>query len=352
MAVLRNMVIAVAVIVLFWLTTPDVAGDKRIVLVVFAALAGGACALSARFPAAGAVLAVASTAVGWCAGVTTDPLLLAAPGVYLVAERRGVRPVSRWSIGAVAVLGCAVMLVDGSGAGRILRDALLGALTIAAAWALGVRGRQSVARAADDARRDARARMSRDVHDVLSHALGTIGVRAGVAAHVDAGDAQRLRGALDDISVESRKALAELSAVLSDDPEAAAVLAGGLRNELEEIVARAAAAGVVVRLEMDERCEDLPAATATVVYRVVQEGVTNVTRHSSARRARVVIASEDGRVVVSVSDGGGAEGLLREGNGLRGMRSRIAEVGGTLDVAAESDGVTLTARLPGSTARA
>lgn len=348
MRTLRDVAAATAVIALFWLTTPVDAGPDRFLQLALAAIAGVACALARRLPLAAAIAATSATATGWILGVTVDPLLLAAPAVYVQAERYGERPHWRWFVGTAAVLGCAVLVLDSAGPGQVLRISLLGVLALGASWMLGVRSREAAVRGAAEARADERARISRDVHDVLSHTLGTIGVRAGVVAHVDAEHPEQLRDVLLDISTQSRDALAELRTLLADDPNAPGPVSRGLRFEMDRIAARARSAHVEVELDFDDAVAWVPAQTATVAYRVVQEAITNAIRHTSARHARIVIRRQDGQVAVSVQDDGGVSSGLSEGNGMRGMRERVEGMGGELTVEADGAGVRIEALLPWS----
>lgn len=342
MKILRGMSIAVAIIGLFWLTTPGVGGVARLVQLILAGLAGLACILAHRIPLGSAAVAATATIIGWALHVTTDPLLLAAPAFFVLGDQRGRRPFPRWILIVIVVLSGAIMLIEGAELGLVLRTALLGTLASTAAWALGVSGRESRQHAAEQAREHERARLTRDVHDVLSHALGSIGVRAGVIAHVDAERPERLRAALEDIAAQTREALTELRGLLADRVD---VISGGLRSELLKLRARAHGAGIDMDVDVDAGVDQMPAHVGTVIYRVAQEAITNVIRHSGARRAGLSVHLSDGGVRVDVWDDGVLRPPLTEGNGLKGMYERVQEVGGVLTVEADV-GITIRAVIP------
>jgi signal transduction histidine kinase len=223
-------------------------------------------------------------------------------------------------------------------------------MVIVAAWLLGayVRTRRQLVaelrqRAADSADRAAaeeRARVARELHDVLAHSLGVVVVQAEAAEEALARRPEVAAESLRSIQRTGREALVEvrrLVGVLRED-EAAREPARGAAA-VPELVQRLSSAGLPVELDVQGSVDGLPTAPDLAVYRIVQESLTNVIKHAGASRARVVIARRPDLVSVDVTDdGSGAEAVRSDladhagdgaGNGLRGMRERVTALGGT-----------------------
>ncbi|MGW3404173.1 sensor histidine kinase, partial [Streptomyces zhihengii] len=112
-------------------------------------------------------------------------------------------------------------------------------------------------------------------------------------------------------------------------------------DRLPELVEQAAAAGLAVTVERTgEEAPALPPGADLAAFRIVQEALTNVVRHSGSRTARVAIARAPGRLVLRVDDEGPATGSDAggSGNGLAGMRERAAALGGTVEAGTRPDG--------------
>jgi signal transduction histidine kinase len=199
---------------------------------------------------------------------------------------------------------------------------------------------------------DERLRLAHEIHDVVAHGMTAINVQAGVAAHLLERDPDQAHRALRDIKRVSGEALTELRATLAAlrDPAESAPLAppGGL-GEIERLLDGVRAAGVAVELDVQD-VGPLPAAVDHASYRIVQEAITNIARHSGATHARVSVARDDRTLLVEVADdgrGAGAGNGDPPGNGLRGMRERVRALGGTLEAGdAPAGGFTVRARMP------
>jgi signal transduction histidine kinase len=144
----------------------------------------------------------------------------------------------------------------------------------------------------EEARRRAgeeRLLIARELHDVLAHNISLISVQAGVALHLMDERPEQARTALEAIRQASGETLREMRSVLevlrADEKAPRAPTAGLAR--LEEIVARSAAAGLDVELAVDGEPRPLPAGVDLAAFRIVQEALTNVTRHAHAARATV-----------------------------------------------------------------
>lgn len=211
--------------------------------------------------------------------------------------------------------------------------------------------RDRAERAAAERRRagEERLRIARELHDVLAHSLSVIHVQAGVGLALLDSDREQARTALTTIKAASKEALGEVRQVLDTlraPGEAPRAPAPGL-GRLPELVAQAASAGLTVTVEGEPG--SLPPATDLAAFRIVQEALTNVVRHSASRTARVRISRGPGRLELGVDDDGPATGdeAGGSGTGLIGMRERAAAQGGTLEAGPRPDGgFRVLARLP------
>jgi signal transduction histidine kinase len=225
-----------------------------------------------------------------------------------------------------------------------------------------VRSRQEATERAADLREeetlrrvaDERLRIAHEIHDVVAHGMTAINVQAGVAAHLLERRPDQAHRALRDIKRVSGDALAELRGALEDlrapdgDPRPAPRTPAGRLTDLERLLDGVRAAGVATELRV-EAVGEVPAVVHHATYRIVQEAVTNVARHSGAAHACVSVCRQDGAVLIEVSDDGhGAEGGADgSGNGLRGMRERARALGGTFEAGKRPDGgFTVRARVP------
>ena len=192
-----------------------------------------------------------------------------------------------------------------------------------------------------------RLELAQELHDVLAHHISLINVQAGVALHLIDDQPERARPALAEIKAASREALRELRGaldILRRGVEAPRPPAPRLA-ELDRLVATVAASGLDVTLDDGDRPDDLPAAVELAAYRIVQEALTNVSRHAAADSATVTVRYGDELTVEIVDDGVG--GAARAGNGITGMRERAAALGGDVDAGpAPGGGFRVGARLP------
>ena len=231
-------------------------------------------------------------------------------------------------------------------AGRAVRDRAARAGELAEVTAQLERSRDSHAALA---RGEERLRIARELHDAVAHSMTVIVLQAGAAQRVWARDPAAARVAVDALTEVARETLAELRVTLrAADPDGGA---SGL-DALDELAARVRGLGVGVELDRDQRLDDLPPGIARVVHAIVKETLTNAARHAAPTSVRVRIAREDGALVVVVADDGRAPGaapsspVAGTGTGLRGMRERVAAVGGELTYGAAGAGFRVQARLP------
>ncbi|RWZ68678.1 sensor histidine kinase [Labedella populi] len=200
-----------------------------------------------------------------------------------------------------------------------------------------------------------RVRIARELHDVLAHSLSQISVQAGVGLHLMDVKPEEARAALASIKSTSKDALDEVRSVLGvlrGDDDVPTSPARGLAD-VDSLVDGVRRSGIEVSVDVaPDITETVSTTVGAAVYRIVQEALTNVVRHSGAARVEVRARIEGGAVVVSVADDGRGPDGATEGNGILGMRERAALSGGGLTAgAAPSGGFLVSASLPlGATA--
>lgn len=298
-------------------------------------------------PVFGFVLAAACVALA--VGVGPIPFLATAYALYTVATTRRQRPgQSAVFIACLCAAGAVLLTASGGRSyqgGTRAVQVLFGLLVLGVTWAAGsaVRERRESTRraiehAAEQAKVEERLRIARDIHDVVTHSVGLIAIKAGVANHVVATHPEEAREALKVIEDVSRRALRDMRATLN-------VLRreqdGGAQNlrpvlglsDLPTLVRTAEAAGVRVDLR-SLGAEEIPDGVALSAYRMVQEALTNVVKHAAPTDCRVHLTAEQGTLTIDVTDDGPGPGhrptVPGGGMGLVGMKERTAAHGGTL----------------------
>lgn len=287
----------------------------------------------------------------------------------------GVHGAGRTFVAAATAIGAALtgLQVAAFVAGQQWGDLVPSALFLAGAFALGralhhthgqaaeartraelaERTREDHARAAADAER---ARIARELHDVVAHALTGIVVQASVEARLQTDQDSTATATLRTIERQGRDAMVELRRLLgllrqdgqrpADAPLPTLAGADGLAEDLRR-------AGHQVTLDRRGELDGLPTGVDLAAYRVLQEGLTNASRHAPGAPVRVVVAREDETVRVRVeSDAARTEspGLGHGGHGLVGLRERVRLYGGQLRAAPTAEGgFLLDAEIPLST---
>ncbi|HEY0640238.1 MAG TPA: histidine kinase [Pseudonocardiaceae bacterium] len=325
-------------------------------------LAAGGLVLAARRQAPVAVLAV----TGGCA-LGHQAVGLDVPAVaYLFAVYAAVRAGHR----VVTVVGSVVMLAalplailaspDGRPVGEAFTQArdVLELAWLIAAGAAGEALRQAERRA-DEAERtreetarrradEERLHIARELHDSLTHQISVITVQAEVAVHLAARRGEQPPEALLAIRDAGREASRELRATLEALRDDDRTPRPGL-DRVPELVRRARTAGLDATLTVEGRRGALPDAVERTAYRIVQESLTNVARHSGAAGASVRIDYRPDALVIWVDDDGSAtpDEAPVPGVGLLGMRERVTALGGHLLASPRDEGgFTVRAELP------
>ncbi|MFI5958112.1 sensor histidine kinase [Cryptosporangium sp. NPDC051539] len=327
------------------------------------ALAVGApIAVRRRWPTAAWAVSCAALTAATIVHLTLEPWLPAAIILFSVGLQ------SAWPRALAAIGGtlaaCAGSLTIAALAGRDGRAAdTIGliayvSLISGGSWVAGAIVRERRAAAEERRRRDAertltdeRLQIARELHDVVAHSMGLIAVQAGVANHVVEERPEAARDALRVIENTSRAALTDIRRMLGvlRTPEAEFAPAPGL-DAIPALVERARAGGA--RIELTGRIDPRQHSDAVqlVLYRVVQEALTNVVKHSAPTSGRVLLAETGGELRVEVEDTGPPAARPdppEGGHGLIGLRERVALYGGSLVALPRPEGgFRLVATLP------
>jgi len=189
-----------------------------------------------------------------------------------------------------------------------------------------------------------RVRLARDVHDIVGHYLAGIALQARAGLRRVRTDPARATQALTEIDQLASDALAEtrhaVGIIRSADGLADLRPAPGI-DDIEDLIARVSTPEVRVELRRDQPTTTLPATLQTAVYRIVQEALNNVIKHAGPATAQITIEQQPDALSVTVRDDGASVRPVHSnepGNGLRGMRERAEQVGGTLLAGPENHG--------------
>jgi signal transduction histidine kinase len=214
-------------------------------------------------------------------------------------------------------------------------------------WQLHVREAERRAEEAERTRDEAaqrkameeRLRIARELHDSLTHSISVIQVQAGVAEHLARKRGEQVPPALQAIQEAGADAARELRATLSvlrstEDGD------GSDLGQLDSLVARARAAGLPVTVTVAGTERPLPVDVERAAYRIVQEALTNVSRHAGPAQASVCLQYTPEALTIQVDNDGTADGArpAAPGLGLIGMRERVSALGGRLHAGPQDGG--------------
>jgi signal transduction histidine kinase len=321
-------------------------------------LAAAALLWRRSHPATVVAIAAAATIGAVAVGAWAQPFALAF-ALYTLAAARG--PSAR-TLGAIAIVATgAAFLATWSELG----DAPFHVAALVAGWLLGdsIGTRRAYVREIEEkaerlerereseARRAAaeeQARIGRELHDVVAHALSVIVVQAGAADDVFDADPQQARGAIRAVDAAARTALADLRRVLGVLHDGAEYAPQPGLAGLDSLVEQVRRTGLGVSLAIEGRARPLPAAVDLSAYRIVQEALTNTLKHANAEHVSVRIRYGEVLALEIRDDGRGPVNGSHSGNGVIGMRERAAMLGGTVDTgpAGGGGGYLVSARIP------
>jgi signal transduction histidine kinase len=278
-----------------------------------------------------------------------------------------------WAIaGLVAGLAVALATVATDAGHRGVGDYAFAVAITTAAWSgglvLGTHARSAAAAqrraeelAAEEEQRareavaQERARIAREVHDVIAHTVSVMVVQAGAAEQVLDGENEAARAALAAIRQSGKGALVELRRLLGllrDTDDGGMAPQAGL-DRLDDLVAEARALGLRVEVTESGSRRILPPGLDQAAYRIVQEALTNTIKHAGTWRASVSVTWGPAALELCVADEGAGSGVrvpdgaADGGHGLVGMRERAALYGGSLDAGPRpGGGFAVRARLP------
>jgi signal transduction histidine kinase len=335
---------------------------------------GAAIALRRRYPLFALALLTIATSVAVVSGQSffAEPFIVFP--VYQVASQYE----RRRSLASLVTV-CAVMLISMLISVDYRTTNGVGSLAIlasVAAWFVGdsVRVRRTyVAGLADQAAQrqreilersqlsvaEERLQIARELHDVVAHSLSVIAVQSGVGRHVIDEHPAQAKKALAAVEETSRTALDELRRMLGvlrhDDQRPATLRSAPGVGALGQLVEQVRAAGVDVALDVQTSLTATLSATADLaIYRIIQEALTNVVKHTGHASVRVEVRDEPGALVLEVLDDGGdlvaypqpVEDVVAH-HGIIGMRERVALFAGSLEAAPRpGGGFRVLARLP------
>ncbi|MGO4583132.1 sensor histidine kinase [Arthrobacter sp. 2RAF6] len=320
-------------------------------------LAGpAALAFRTRRPAVMLPITVAATSIYLLLGYAWGPIVLSLALSIILTAAAGLRWQAWLGAGicAAAVVLMAVLAGDETGLVRASAGVAWAAILVLIGEGFRRRGermaeyrrRREAAKLAE--RDEYRLTLARDIHDVVAHSLSMINVQASVALHLGTNDPEKLRPALEAIKAASKESLAEvrqLLGVLRDDAPLSPAAPPSL-GRIPELVEDARRGGLQLRFENSVDTERVGTAQQEAAYRIVQEGLSNVRRHSGAASAVVLLELAGNSLRVRIDDDGGGLRGAPAGNGLRGMRERVEALGGTLGLTPLEPGLRVEANLP------
>ncbi|GAA4781632.1 MULTISPECIES: sensor histidine kinase [Streptomyces] len=347
-----------------------------------AVLYGVVVALRRRMPERMLLLAAALGVAQLAADVTVYPADFAMLVIiYTVAAHGGPRWASRLALlGGILAAPLAQIrwpLEDAGPGGRVFFTVVM-ALPFVLAWVLGdsIRTRRAYFAQLEERatrlekEREAqakvavaaeRARIARELHDVVAHNVSVMVVQADGAAYVLDSAPDQAKQALETISGTGRQALAEMRRLLGvlrtgDAPESGEYVPQPDVGQIEDLVEQVRGAGLTVDFRVEGTPRPLPSGVELTAYRIVQEALTNTRKHGGPEAGASVrlVYFDDGLGLLVEDDGRGASHELYEdggadgrGHGLIGMRERVGMVGGTLDAGPRpGGGFRISALLP------
>ncbi|MFF0062794.1 sensor histidine kinase [Streptomyces sp. NPDC005279] len=367
---------------MLWVIQVPVGIEPRIAAALIVLLLSLVVALRRRMPEQMLVLAAALGVAQLALDVEVNPADFAMLVIiYTVTAHDGARWASRLALAgglSAATLAQLRWPVENTGAGGKIFFTIVMSVPFALAWVLGdsirtrrayfaqleeratrlEREREAQAKVAVAAER---ARIARELHDVVAHNVSVMVVQADGAAYVLDAAPDQAKQALETISSTGRQALAEMRRLLGvlrtgDAPESGEYVPQPDAQQIEDLVEQVRVAGLTVDFKIEGTSRPLPSGVELTAYRIVQEALTNTRKHGGPEAGASVrlVYFDDGLGLLVEDDGRGSSHELYEdggadgrGHGLIGMRERVGMVGGTLDAGPRpGGGFRISALLP------
>jgi signal transduction histidine kinase len=302
------------------------------------------------------------------AGVVLAPRAPAAPEV--IAVLIAVYSAALYSDRRVLVVALALVVAtvaSAVGGQLVVTGRLLPFLLLTPVWLAGsamrrreLRAEASAAladrleREREAALRAERARIARELHDLVTHSVSVMVLQTGAARQIMSKDEHRSQALLESVEASGRSALDELRrllGLLSDENGRAPLAPQPGVTEIAELIEQVRQAGLEVEMCVEGAPRIVSAGVGVAAYRIVQEALTNVLKHAGAAPTRVVIRWADAAIEIEILDQGPPHQLApphpTAGRGLAGMRQRAAMYGGKLDAGPAPDhGYIVRARIP------
>ena len=357
----------------------DVAAERPVGTAIIALLAAAAMLLRTAQPLICLVITVSLVLLAHVPG--TGLTLTAALVVGCLLALGGVGRLCRDGVSIAGALCTVIVFVVGAAFTARPWDVVVALIACGAAWAAGRMLRRESNRSAQlssfaadlvaqreiralEAVRAERIRMARELHDTVAHTVSVMTLQVGGVRRRLDGDPARPaeRDVLLDVEGLGREAVAELQRILgvlrSPEEDASGESTRALSPQprladLEQLAARVRAVGVPVELKVEGTARHLPAGLELAGYRVVQEALTNVLKHSTGATARVSVTYTDESLELLVQDNGRAAEVAAEertGLGLTGIQERVALYGGHVETGPAGQGFRVRATLPVATA--
>jgi signal transduction histidine kinase len=328
---------------------------NHVVNAVLAAALTGLLVLRRRAPLA-ALAAMLPLGIAQTAQAEASAFFRGFVPVILLVYAAAAQAPKRWSLAATAyaLAGLGVIVVISPDL-ELTNEVPFSAPIVLLAWALGryLRSREQRAHTAEanaaslratsaQVLEEERARIARELHDVIAHSVSVMVVQAGAARTLLTEDVESARESLLAVERSGRQALEEMRRLLGmlrrDQREAELLPQPGL-GSVHALVERVRATGLDIELTVDGTPSPLPPGVDLSAYRILQEALTNTVRHARASAARVRLAYRANLVEVEVEDDGAGNATAHgDGHGLIGMRERVDLYGGTFEAGPRTGG--------------
>ncbi|PGC71328.1 sensor histidine kinase [Bacillus toyonensis] len=193
----------------------------------------------------------------------------------------------------------------------------------------------------DLVKREERQRIARDLHDTLGHTLSLITLKSQLVEKLIVKNPERASVEAKEITQTSRTALKQLRELISD------MRMITVEEELDQIKAILQAANIELEIEQEASASSLSPIEQNILGMCLREAVTNVVKHSKATQCTVSVLESQGELILKVEDNGiGLENQNNDGNGIRGMKERIALIDGFVELNTIHSGTLLTVKVP------